>query len=34
MKEYITLETRRNGYSVDQCGSTLTVAELIDYLSQ
>lgn len=34
MKEYLTIETHRNGYSVDQCGHTLTVSELIDYLSQ
>lgn len=34
MKEYLTIETRRNGYSIDQCGHTLTVSELIDYLSQ
>ncbi len=32
--KYLTIETRRNGYGVDQCGRTLTVAELIDYLSQ
>ena len=32
--EYITINTKRNGYSVDQCGSTLTVAELVDFLSQ
>ena len=34
MKEYLTIETHRSGYSVDQCGRTLSVAELIDYLSQ
>lgn len=33
-KNYLKLETHRNGYSVDQCGRTLTVGELIDYLSQ
>ncbi len=30
---YITLETKRNGYSPDQCGKTMTVQELIDCLS-
>ena len=34
MKEYLTIETHRSGYSVGQCGRTLSVAELIDYLSQ
>lgn len=34
MKEVITINTRRNGYSVDQCGKTLTVKELIETLSQ
>lgn len=34
MKEYITIETHRNGYSVNQCGKTLTVSELVDYLTQ
>ena len=33
-KEYITIETHRSGYGVDQCGRTLSVGELIDYLSQ
>lgn len=33
-KEVITLETHRSGYSVDQCGSTLNIGELISYLSQ
>lgn len=28
------IEGRRNGYGPDQCGRTMTVAELIDYLSQ
>ena len=32
--DYVTIETRRDGYSVDQCGSTLTVAELRDYIDQ
>ena len=31
---YITLETKREGYSPEQCGSTMTVGELIQYLSQ
>ncbi len=31
---YITLETKREGYAPDQCGSTMTVGELIQYLSQ
>lgn len=31
---YITLETKREGYSPDQCGNTMTVGELIQYLSQ
>ena len=33
-KEYLTIETHRSGYAVDQCGGTLNVRELIDYLSQ
>lgn len=33
-KEYLTIETHRTGYSVDQCNHTLTVSELVDYLSQ
>lgn len=28
------LEGRRNGYDLDQCGSSLTVGELIDILSE
>lgn len=28
------LESRRNGYSIDQCGETFTVSELIDFLSE
>lgn len=28
------IEGRRNGYGLEQCGRTMTVAELIDYLSQ
>ena len=31
---YITLETKREGYDPDQCGNTMTVGELIQYLSQ
>jgi len=31
---YVTLGIQRNGYSPDQCGSTMTVGELIQYLSQ
>ena len=31
---YITLETKREGYAPDQCGSTMTVGELISYLEQ
>lgn len=34
MKEYLTIETHRSGYSVEQCGRTLNVGELIEYLSQ
>lgn len=32
MRLYI--EGRRNGYSPDQCGRTMTVQELIEYLEQ
>lgn len=28
------IEGRRNGYGLDQCGRTMTVAEMIDFLSQ
>lgn len=31
---YITFETKREGYAPDQCGSTMTVGELIQYLEQ
>ena len=31
---YITLETCREGYAPNQCGNTMTVSELIQYLSQ
>lgn len=30
---YVTLETSRTGYDVDQCKNTLTVQELIECLS-
>lgn len=29
----IYIEGKRNGYGIDQCGSTLTVGELIELLS-
>ena len=32
--EYITIETSRDGYAINQCGRTMTVGELIAYLSQ
>lgn len=32
--QVLYIEGRRNGYGPDQCGRTMTVAELIDYLSQ
>lgn len=32
MKLYI--EGRRNGYDTEQCGKTMTVGELIEYLEQ
>ena len=28
------IEGRRNGYSTEQCGNTMTVRELIEYLEQ
>lgn len=34
MKEYLTIETHRNGYDVYQCGNSLTVSELVNFLSQ
>lgn len=34
MKNYLTIETHRDGYSVSQCGKTLTVSEIVDYLTQ
>lgn len=30
----LTIETHRTGYSVNQCGRSLSASELIDYLSQ
>lgn len=33
-KQYIALETKREGYAPDQCGVTMTVRDLIDYLEQ
>ena len=33
-KEHLTIESHRSGYTVNQCGRTLSVGELIDYLSQ
>ncbi len=32
MKEVLYIETRRDGYSPDQCGKTITVGELIEFL--
>lgn len=32
--EFLTIETHRNGYSVRQCGRTMTVAELIGLLEE
>ena len=32
--KHLILKTSRTGYSVSQCGSTLTVEELIDFISQ
>lgn len=34
MGKYLKIETRRNGYSPDQCGETITVGELIGILKQ
>lgn len=31
---YITFETKREGYAPNQCGNTMTVGELIQYLNQ
>ena len=32
MKENLILNTKRQGYGTDQCGTTLTVGELIELL--
>ena len=32
MKENLILNTKREGYGTDQCGTTLTVGELIELL--
>lgn len=32
--QVLYIEGRRNGYGLEQCGRTMTVAELIEYLSQ
>lgn len=32
MKENLILNTKREGYETDQCGTTLTVGELIELL--
>lgn len=32
--DVLFIEGKRNGYSVDQCGRTLTVGELIELLSE
>lgn len=32
MKENLILSTKREGYGTDQCGTTLTVGELIELL--
>lgn len=34
MEKVLYIEGRRTGYSLDQCGETMTVGELIDKLSQ
>ena len=34
MKEILYIDARREGYGIDQIGNTMTVGELIDYLSQ
>jgi len=34
MKNVIYINGNRNGYGPDQCGRTLTVAELIEFLNQ
>lgn len=32
--EKLFLEGRKNGYGTEQCGETMTVGELIEYLEQ
>lgn len=32
MKNHLYLEGRRNGYAPEQCGKTMTVRELIEFL--
>lgn len=34
MKDIVYFNTKRNGYSPNQCGQTLTVGELIDLLGE
>lgn len=34
MENGVFIAGRRNGYSPDQCGNTMTVGELINYLEQ
>lgn len=34
MKGVLYIEGRRDGYSPDQCGRTMTVGELIEFLEQ
>lgn len=34
MQNVIFIEGKRNGYSIEQCGYTLTVGELIEELQQ
>lgn len=33
MKKVLLLNTKRNGYSVSQCGKSITVAELRNFLN-
>lgn len=33
-KQVVFIEGRRNGYGTDQCGKTMTVRELIEFLEQ
>lgn len=34
MKKALFIEGRRNGYGPEQCGRTMTVGDLIEYLQQ